>query len=61
MGFVMLLITLLIYVTPMLVAHRRNHANFSAIAAFNLLAGWTVIGWIISLVWAMTNNVKAQA
>jgi len=33
---------------------RRRHHNRVAIFALNLLAGWTAVGWIIALVWALT-------
>jgi len=39
---------------PILVAHRRQHHNKTAIAILTLLLGWTILGWIIALVWACT-------
>jgi hypothetical protein len=26
--------------------------------ALNVLLGWTILGWVIALVWALTDNVK---
>jgi uncharacterized membrane protein (DUF485 family) len=43
---------------PALIAARRRHLNSSAITVLNLFLGWTVLGWIISLVWSMTANTK---
>ncbi len=43
-----------LYLLPAILASSRNHRNTGAITALNLLLGWTVIGWILSLVWAVT-------
>ena len=45
---------LLFYFAPTIVAGLRKHHNAMAIGALNLLLGWTVIGWIAALVWALT-------
>jgi len=47
---------LLIYLLPALVAFGRKRQNKSAILVFNLLLGWSLIGWVIALVWAMTET-----
>jgi Superinfection immunity protein len=33
--------------------------NWVAIFALNLLLGWTVVGWVIALVWALTKDQDA--
>lgn len=33
-----------------------NKRNFSAIFWMNFLLGWTVAGWIASLIWALTKD-----
>jgi hypothetical protein len=48
------LVLLALYFAPTIVAAVRKHHNAVAIWALNLLLGWTVIGWIASLVWALT-------
>ncbi|HWC97984.1 MAG TPA: superinfection immunity protein [Candidatus Sulfopaludibacter sp.] len=40
----------------------RNKTNSGAIFVLNLLLGWTLVGWVVALVWALTvdtppNNV----
>lgn len=45
-----------VYFLPGLIGLVRGHHNGNAITALNLLAGWTVIGWIIALVWSLTDN-----
>lgn len=44
-----------IYFIPAIIALSREHRSGWAIFALNLLTGWTGLGWIISIVWALTN------
>ena len=51
-----LLIIILIfagYFLPSLIAFLRQHKNKLAIFLLNLLLGWTVFGWVSSLVWSV--------
>jgi len=50
MGFWALL-GLAVYFAPTFIAWGRK--NFARIALLNVLLGWTVIGWIAALVWAL--------
>jgi hypothetical protein len=45
---------LLVYFLPFVCALSRNKRNSGAIFALNLLLGWTFIGWVVALVWALT-------
>lgn len=42
------------YWLPSFVAFTRGHQNWWAIVAFNLLLGWTVLGWVFALFWSLT-------
>lgn len=42
-----------IYFLPTYLARRQNHRNFAAIAALNILGGWTFFGWLVALVWVL--------
>jgi uncharacterized membrane protein len=46
------MILVLAYICPTALAHKRKHPQLFAIAAVNILFGWTVIGWVIALAWA---------
>ena len=50
----------LLYFTPTIVASSRKKKNIMAIGVLNFFLGWTVIGWIVSLVWACTVDEKAS-
>lgn len=45
-----LFLSAIFYFLPTILA--RHKADFIAIFLVNLLAGWTVIGWFIALIWA---------
>jgi hypothetical protein len=47
-------IPFLLYFAPTLVAMARGHHNAFAIFLTNLLLGWSVIGWVIALIWSFT-------
>lgn len=53
MTFIALIV---LYFIPTIAAHK--HRQSSAIFILNLLLGWTVIGWILALVWAATKTDK---
>ena len=51
--FVLLLVPT--YFLPMLVAVARSHCDARAITLLNMVLGWTLVGWVVALVWAATN------
>lgn len=55
-GIVFFLILFAIYFLPSIIAVSKKKKNGVAIFVTNLLLGWTVLGWIISLIWSVTND-----
>ncbi len=55
--FILLIIAMPLYLLPSILARDRN--NFTPILLTNILLGWTVIGWISSLVWALKTDKNA--
>ena len=45
-----------IYLLPTIVVIGRRRNNALAIIALNILLGWTFIGWVAALVWALTGG-----
>ncbi|MFZ4379090.1 MAG: superinfection immunity protein [Polynucleobacter sp.] len=43
----------LFYFLPFAIAFNKKRANTGAIFALNLFLGWSLIGWVIALVWAL--------
>ena len=52
-GLFMWGIALLFYFVPAWIAFARSKPNAIAILALNLFLGWTLVGWVIALVWAL--------
>ena len=53
-----LIIFAICYLLPTLIGFVRRHNSYIAIGILNLLLGWTIIGWIIALIWSFTGSVK---
>ena len=52
-GILILIIGMIIYFIPTIVASFRGHHNFVAILLLNIFLGWTLVGWVAALVWAV--------
>lgn len=50
------IITQCLYFLPYLIANSKGHTQETAIFILNLFAGWTIVAWIIALVWAFTKK-----
>ncbi|WP_012387030.1 superinfection immunity protein [Acidithiobacillus caldus] len=45
-----------LYFLPTILAWLRKKSNLVAIFVMNLLLGWLFVGWVIALVWALSND-----
>ena len=43
---------LALYFLPTIIAFKRDQLNKVSVFLLNLFLGWSLIGWVISLVWA---------
>lgn len=48
----LLVASLLLYFIPTIVAVKRKHLQKIPIILINILLGWSLIGWIVALIWA---------
>lgn len=48
----------LLYFLPTFLAYRKKH--FVTIALVNVFLGWTIVGWIFSIVWAIVDRSAQQ-
>jgi hypothetical protein len=53
-----LLFLTLLYFMPTIVGH--NHRNVLSIFLVNFFLGWTVIGWIVAMIWACSADARPQ-
>ena len=56
LGLFSILVFIFIYFFPSIIANKQERDNLGAIFILNLLAGWTFIGWLAALIWAMTKD-----
>jgi hypothetical protein len=47
---------LAVYLAPAVVAAARRRPRWPAILMLDLLVGWTVVGWVVALVWALRSG-----
>ena len=53
---VLLTLLSIFYFLPFAIAFNKKRANSGAIFALNLFLGWSLIGWVVALVWAMKDE-----
>ena len=53
LGFVM-------YFLPCIVAFVRSKRDTASIVLLNFFLGWTMVGWIVALVWAFKTDVPVM-
>lgn len=53
-GFALWAAAVAVYFLPGLIGRARRHHNSDAILLTNLLLGWTGLGWVVALIWAVT-------
>jgi predicted RNA-binding Zn-ribbon protein involved in translation (DUF1610 family) len=56
-GLFLVAFSLFIYFIPYIVAKQNKKQNSGAIGALNFFLGWTLVGWVVALVWAMSKDV----
>lgn len=57
-GYIVLIIVAAVtYFSPTIVAVRREKKNLASIGLVNLFFGWTLIGWVVALAWAVSVQV----
>ena len=54
-----LLLGILVYLLPAIVAFARNRPNKGTIAWVNILSGVTLVGWLVALGWALRGKSEA--
>lgn len=51
----------LLYMLPTIEAFIRGHNNKPGIAVLNVFLGWTLIGWVAALVWALKRPTETAS
>lgn len=46
----------LLYLLPTIEAFQRDKTNATSVALVNVLLGWTLLGWVVALVWSLQDS-----
>ena len=57
---IVLLVGMVLYFVPTIVAAKRGHHNVGTIIVINVLLGWTFIGWVVALAWSVSEVRRPQ-
>ena len=58
LGTFLLVFCIIPYFLPTIIAFARKKDNAGGVFALNFFLGWTFIGWIASLIWALSSNTR---
>jgi hypothetical protein len=50
--WLLMILAIALYFMPTIVAGYRHHSSLFLIVVLNILFGWTMLGWLLLLVWA---------
>ena len=56
MAIPVFIVVFFVYFIPTIIAMGAERKNSVAITALNIVLGWTLLGWVIALVWACCND-----
>lgn len=51
---------ILVYLVPSIIAQRYQHPKQPAILMLNVALGWTIVGWVVALIWALNGNPTSR-
>ncbi|MGE5404462.1 MAG: superinfection immunity protein [Candidatus Saccharibacteria bacterium] len=58
-GYLLILaLSIVVYLTPSIIASRYEKQKRSLITTLNVALGWTGIGWIAALIWAIKDETE---
>lgn len=60
MVFTTFVFSLVFYFIPSIIGFCRGHGSKWGIFAMNLFLGWTMIFWVWSFIWALSNKGSSQ-
>lgn len=51
---------LTVYLIPTIIAFARGHASKWGIGVLNIILGWSLVFWVIALIWSLCNKGQNQ-
>lgn len=59
-AILVLLFVLAVYLIPTIIAFARGHASKWGIGVLNIVLGWSLVFWVVALIWALSNKGQSQ-
>lgn len=59
-AILVLLFALAVYLIPTIIAFARGHASKWGIGVLNIVLGWSLIFWVVALIWSLSNKGQSQ-
>jgi hypothetical protein len=59
-GVIAVIVLFSCYFMPAIIALLRDKCGAGGIALVNFFLGWTVIGWLLALVWASSGKTRSE-
>lgn len=60
LGLILIAVAIYLYFIPAIYASRKNRRDTMPIFVLNVLLGWTLVGWVVALVWAARDDSPAS-
>lgn len=59
-AILVLLFLLAVYLIPTIIAFARGHVSKWGIGVLNIVLGWSLIFWVVALIWPLSNKGQSQ-
>ena len=59
-AILVLLFVLAVYLIPTIIAFARGHASKWGIGVLNIVLGWSLVFWVVALIWSLSNKGQYQ-
>jgi hypothetical protein len=59
-GVIGVIVLVSCYFMPTIIAVMRDKRGVGAVALINFFLGWTVIGWLLTFVWASSGKTRSE-
>ena len=60
-AFLAFTVFICLYLLPTFIAYRKDKNDKLAILLINIFLGSTLVGWVIALIWALTEDKKIKS
>jgi hypothetical protein len=57
-GVFLLIFPVAMYFLPTIIANSRGVRSSLGVFFLNLFLGWTIVGWVVALVWAVSGETR---